>query len=138
MEVLLSGVGTSATSLLDQAKEGKMRRVTLMLAAMAVMVSLFAVAAYAANIVGTELDDILKESQREDQINGQEGDDRINANVFSLKETPGAEGDVDDVDGNRGEDFINIKDGDNLDTADGGPDTDICKADWGDDVINCE
>ena len=47
-----------------------MRRVTLTLAAMAVMVSLFAVAAYAADIVGTDLDDFLKESQRNDQING--------------------------------------------------------------------
>ena len=34
-----------------------MRRVTLMLAAMAVMVSLFAVVAYAADIHGTDIDD---------------------------------------------------------------------------------
>jgi hypothetical protein len=113
-----------------------------MLAAMAMMVSLFAVAAYAAGITGTDLDDFLKESQRDDQIHGNAGDDRINANVFSLNETksetPGVEGDVDDVKGNSGEDFIDIKDGDNLDSADGGPDADKCRADWGDDVTNCE
>ena len=115
-----------------------MRRVTLMLAAMAMMVSLFAVAAYAASINGTDLDDLLKESQREDQISGHNGDDRINANVFSLNETPGNNGDVDVVNGNSGEDFINVKDGDNLDSADGGPDNDVCLADRGDDVSNCE
>ena len=115
-----------------------MRRVTLMLAAMAMMVSLFAVAAYAASINGTDLDDILKESQREDQIFGHNGDDRINANVFSLNETPGDSGDIDVVHGNSGEDFIDVRDGDNLDTADGGPDTDVCEADRGDDVSACE
>jgi hypothetical protein len=102
------------------------------------MVSLFAAAAYAADIVGTELDDIIKETQRDDQIAGHLGDDRINANVFGINETPGEEGDVDEVNGNHGEDFIDVKDGDKLDTADGGQDTDICEADAGDNVINCE
>ena len=115
-----------------------MRRLTLTLSAMAVMVSLFAVAAYAASIDGTNLDDFLKESQREDNIYGRLGVERINANVFSLNETPGNAGDTDVVHGNDGEDFINVKDGDGLDTADGGPDTDVCVADPGDDVIDCE
>jgi hypothetical protein len=61
-------VGTGATSLLDQAKEGKMRRVTLMLAAVAMMVALFAVVAYAAEIQGTENKDLLTESNRGDTI----------------------------------------------------------------------
>jgi Ca2+-binding RTX toxin-like protein len=115
-----------------------MRRLTLTLSAMAVMVSLFAVAAYAASIDGTNLDDFLKESQREDVIDGHEGDDRINANVFSLNETPRGLGDEDIVNGNSGEDFINVKDGDPDDIADGGPNADICRADPGDDVIDCE
>jgi hypothetical protein len=131
-------VGTGANSLLDQAKEGKMRRVTLVLAAVAMMVALFAVVAYAAEIQGTLLDDIIKETQRNDQISGRAGDDEINANVFALNRTPGGEGDVDRVKGNRGEDYINVQDGDNDDLADGGKNTDICVADDGDNVINCE
>jgi|SRR5215216_784789 len=115
-----------------------MRRGTLMLAAMAVMVSLFAVVAYAAQIDGTLLDDTIKETQRNDQIAGHSGDDEINANVFSVTETPGGDGDVDKVKGNKGEDFIDVADGDDLDTADGGKNTDTCVADPGDNVINCE
>jgi hypothetical protein len=102
------------------------------------IVSLFAVVAYAASIDGTDLDDIIKETQRNDQIAGHRGNDDINANVFGINQTPGAEGDVDKVKGNRGEDFINVADGDDLDIADGGKNTDICEADGGDQVINCE
>ena len=115
-----------------------MRRVTLILAAMAMMVSLFAVVAYAADIDGTDLDDFIKETQRNDQIAGHAGDDEINANVFPITETPGDDGDVDKVKGNKGEDFIHVQDGDDLDTADGGKNTDECVADSGDNVINCE
>jgi hypothetical protein len=104
----------------------------------AMMVSLFAVVAYAAEIQGTLLDDIIKETQRNDQISGRAGDDDINANVFPVNQTPGGEGDVDRVKGNRGEDYIDVDDGDDLDTADGGKNTDICDADPGDNVINCE
>ena len=115
-----------------------MRRVMLMLAAVVMLVSLFAVVAYAASIDGTDLDDFIKETQRNDQIAGHRGDDVINANVFGINETPGMEGDVDKVKGNRGEDFIDVADGDDLDTADGGKNTDICQADDGDNVVNCE
>ena len=115
-----------------------MRRVTLMLAAMAMMVSLFAVVAYAAEIEGTLLDDFIKETQRNDQIAGHAGDDEINANVFPITETPGGDGDVDKVKGNKGEDYIDVRDGDELDTADGGKNTDTCIADDGDNVVNCE
>jgi hypothetical protein len=115
-----------------------MRRVTLVLAAVAMMVALFAVVAYAAEIEGTLLDDFIKETQRNDQIAGHAGDDEINANVFGVNQTPGGEGDVDKVKGNKGEDYIDVDDGDNLDTADGGKNTDICDADPGDNVINCE
>jgi hypothetical protein len=131
-------VGTGATSLIDQAKEGKMRRITLVLATMAMMVSLFAVVAYAAQIDGTLLDDIIKETQRNDQISGRAGDDDINANVFPVTQTATGVGDVDKVKGNRGEDIIDVDDGDNLDVADGGKDTDECDSDPGDTVIRCE
>src|SRR5918993_1651439 len=96
------GVGTGATSLLDQAKEGKMRRVTLMLAAVAMMVSLFAVVAYAAEIQGTDNDETLIESERNDTIAGHRGEDTIHAGFYDLDATPGDQGDVDLVKGNRG------------------------------------
>jgi Ca2+-binding RTX toxin-like protein len=124
-------VGTDATSLLDQAKGGKMRKVTLMLAAVAMMVSLFAVVAYAAEITGTGNSDDLYESNRNDTIFGHRGDDEIFARRF--------EGDKDVVNGNRNDDYINVADGDGLDTADGGlGQFDTCIADSGDDVIDCE
>ncbi|HEY6713063.1 MAG TPA: hypothetical protein VI055_12440, partial [Rubrobacter sp.] len=59
-----------------------MRRVTLVLTAMAMMVALFAVVAYAAEITGTDADDELWESNRNDQIHALVGDDTINANNF--------------------------------------------------------
>jgi len=115
-----------------------MRKVTLMLAAVAMMVSLFAVVAYAAQIDGTLLDDIIKETPRNDQISGRAGDDNIDASFSNKNATPAGAGDVDHVKGNKGEDTINVDDGDNLDTADGGKNTDTCDADGGDNVINCE
>ena len=62
-----------------------MRRVMLILVAMAVMVSLFAVAAYAAEIQGTEdNEDSSIESKRERQISGRHGDDEIYAGFTTL------------------------------------------------------
>ena len=108
-----------------------MRKVTLILAAVAMMVSLFAVVAYAAQIQGTGNSDDLYESNRNDEIRGLRGDDEIFADQF--------EGEKDVVEGNRNDDYINVADGDGLDTADGGKGQfDICEADAGDDVINCE
>jgi hypothetical protein len=118
-----------------------MRRVTLMLAAVAMMVSLFAVVAYAAEIQGTENRDLLTESQRGDTIKGLTGDDDICAGPtftpaglsciggFSKAQTPGGLGDRDRVHGNKGEDNINVMDGDGKDIAWGGKDIDRC---WGD------
>jgi hypothetical protein len=124
-------VGTGATSLLDQAKEGKMRRVTLMLAAMAVMVSLFAAAAYAADIWGTSQNDDLYETNADDKIYGRQGNDYINATKY--------EGDRDKAYGNRGNDIISVKDGDDLDYVDGGQgNNDRCWVDSDDAYINCE
>jgi hypothetical protein len=125
------GVGTSANSPLDQTKEGKMRRVVLMLAAMAVMVSLFAAAAYAANIEGTSAGEILIESERNDMIKGRGGDDLIDAQFFF------DEGDRDVVYGNAGDDEIGVEDGDNRDTVYGGRGDDVCFGDPGDE-LNCD
>jgi len=119
-------VGTSANSLLDQTKEGKMRRVTLMLAAVAMMVAIFAVVAYAAEIVGTENSEELSESNRGDTIKALAGDDSIDA--------AWASGDRDRVHGNKGDDYIYVNDQDGKDIAWGGKGTDYCYIDLAPDV----
>jgi hypothetical protein len=106
-----------------------MRRVTLMLAVMAMMVSLFAAVAYAATIVGTDQNDTITETNRTDTIAGRVGDDNIDASGFM--------GDTDEVNGNRGADEIDVADGDNLDTANGGKGDDICVGDAGDE-LDCD
>ena len=106
-----------------------MRRVTLMLAAMALMVSLFAAVAYAAEIWGTEANDTILESKQDDRIFGRQGGDEIYAHLFR--------GDNDHVEGNRGSDTIYVDDGDNRDTAIGGKGIDECFGDPGDD-LDCE
>jgi Ca2+-binding RTX toxin-like protein len=124
------GVGTGATSLLDQAKEGKMRRVTLILAAMAVMVSLFAAAAYAAQIEGTVRGETLRESDQNDWITARAGDDFVYADFDG--------DDTDRVRGNRNNDTIYVDDGDDLDHAIGGRgNEDVCFGDPGDD-LDCD
>jgi Ca2+-binding RTX toxin-like protein len=128
--VWLTGVGTGANSLLDQTKEGKMRRVTLMLAAMAMIVSLFAVAAYAAEIWGTAQNDDIYETNQDDNIFGRQGNDYVTAAKY--------EGDTDKVEGNRDNDTISVEDGDNKDRVDGGQDFDVCVGDPNDVIINCE
>jgi hypothetical protein len=116
-----------------------MRRVTLMLAAMALMVALFAVVAYAAEIQGTINNETIIETERNDQIAGRGGNDDINAGFYNIGQTPGGLGDTDNVKGNRGDDFIDVVDGDNRDSANGGRGTaDECVGDPGDDLTNCE
>jgi Ca2+-binding RTX toxin-like protein len=117
-----------------------MRRVTLVLAAVAMMVSLFAVVAYAAEIQGTENRDLLTESQRGDTIKALSGDDDIcagpNANDcsagYSKDQTSGGLGDRDRVHGNSGDDFIDVFDEDGKDIAWGGKGIDDC---WGDGTL---
>jgi hypothetical protein len=107
-----------------------MRRVTLLLAAMAVMVSLFAVAAYAANITGTERSETLRESNQGDWIIARAGADLVYADFDS--------DDTDRVRGNRGNDIIHVDDGDDLDRAIGGRgNNDVCFGDPGDD-LDCD
>jgi hypothetical protein len=148
----LLGVGTDATSLLDQAKGGKMRRVMLMLAAVAMMVSLFAVVAYAAEIQGTENKDLLTESNRGDTIKALVGDDHICAGFntnecnagYDRSQTPGEFGERDRVHGNKGDDFIELTDDDGKDIAWGGKGIDDCYGDGteagnaGDKFFGCE
>ena len=115
-----------------------MRRVTLMLATVAMMLSLFAVVAYAAEIQGTDNNENITETERNDQIAGHRGNDDINAGFYDIGQTPGGLGDTDKVKGNRGDDFIDVVDGDNRDTANGGLGIDECVGDPGDDIKGCE
>ena len=106
-----------------------MRRVTLMLAAMAMMVSLFAVVAYAATIEGTDKIDTITETQRNDTIAGHAGGDEIDATTYT--------DDTEKVNGNRGADKIYVDDLDELDTVKGGKGDDVCVGDPGDE-LDCE
>ena len=106
-----------------------MRRVALMLAAVAVMVSLFAAVAYAATIEGTRQSDTLIESNRNDAIFGRQGGDRIDARRFT--------DDRDEVFGNRGGDEMSVKDADGRDTVIGAKGYDVCVGDARDE-LDCE
>ena len=106
-----------------------MRRVMMLLVAMAVMVSLFAAVAYAATIEGTREGEILQESNLNDTIFGRGGSDVINARTFA--------NDRDVAYGNAGHDQIHVVDGDGRDTANGGNGIDACYGDPNDE-LNCE
>jgi hypothetical protein len=124
-----------------------MRRVMKMLAAMAVMVPLFAAAAYAATIDGTSQGDILLDSQLNDTIFGRGSGDEIRADAFgqppdtliTCGDPPAACAgpDTDVANGNAAGDFIVVDDGDTLDTANGGGGTDTCIGDTLAE-LNCE
>ena len=121
-----------------------MRKVMLMLAAMALMVSLFAVVAYAADIQGTKNRDLLTESQRGDMIKALAGPDDVDAGFYEKSLTPGGLGDRDAVHGNRGKDLIDLVDSDGKDIAWGGKGIDECfgdntdVGDGGDKFFGCE
>ena len=106
------------------------RRAPMLLAAIAIMVALFATAAYAAVITGTSQSDMLFESQRNDTIDGRGGNDDLHAERFPF--------DRDDLDGGTGTDELNARDADNRDTLDGGMGFDKCKGDPLDTYISCE
>ena len=116
-----------------------MRRVTMMLAAMAVMVLLFAGVALAAAIAGTSARDILIDTNRNDTMFGRGAGDILDAeafgpNGFLLDTDP--ERDV--ANGNGGNDLIFVDDGDGRDTANGGNGDDTCFSDPNDELISCE
>ena len=120
-----------------------MRRVMMLLAAMAVMVPLFAAAAYAATIEGTSQGDILLDSQLNDTMFGRGSGDEIRADAYgpegfiTCTTVPCSDPDTDVANGNAGGDFINVDDGDNLDTANGGNGEDTCVGDTLAE-LNCE
>jgi hypothetical protein len=93
------------------------KRAPMLLAAIAVMVALFATAAYAAQIQGTEKEDFLNESQRGDKITALAGNDEIYANTYDILDTPREDGDRDWVHGNKGNDYIELRDEDGKDIA---------------------
>jgi len=109
-----------------------MRRVMLMLAAVAMMVALFAVVSYAAEIEGTDNSEILNESNRNDTFHAKLGDDDIFAGLYKNI------GDRDRVHGNGGDDFIDLRDGDIKDHAWGGKGDDDCWGETGDSFVGCE
>ena len=113
----------------DKENKEMSKRAPMLLAAIAVMVALFATAAYAAEIHGTEKEDFLTESQRGDTITALAGDDTVDA-AADFVNPPGGPGDRDIVHGNKGDDKIELRDGDGKDIAYGGKGTlDYC---WGD------
>ena len=94
------------------------KRAPMLLAAIAVMVALFATAAYAAEIHGTEKEDFLNESQRGDTITALAGDDKVDAGgTDNVLDTPRDNGDRDRVHGNKGNDYIDLRDEDGKDIA---------------------
>jgi hypothetical protein len=113
-----------------------------MLAAMGLMVSLFAVAAYAAEIQGTGNSEVLVESTSvidptnglNDKIAGHRGEDEIHADENGF--------DTDKVKGQRQRDTIHVDDGDTDDIANGGPGMDTCYIDdtsmERDTTVSCE
>jgi hypothetical protein len=120
-----------------------MRRVTMMLAAMALMVLLSAGVAVAANIEGTGALDVILDTNRNDTIFGRGAGDAIFANAFGPEgllvfDSIGDDPDTDQANGNGGNDFINTDDGDGRDTANGGSGDDECVIDANDDTNSCE
>jgi hypothetical protein len=135
----------TANSLLKNGKEElQMRRVTMMLAAMALMVLLSAGVALAATIEGTGAVDVILDTNRNDTISGRGAGDGIFANAFGPEglftvDSIGTDPDRDEANGNAGNDFINTDDGDGLDTANGGRGSDDeCVIDADDDTKGCE
>lgn len=110
---------------LGDKEENYMRRPTMVLILIAVMVALLAGVAYAATIEGTANDDIPRESQRNDQMYGFAGGDELLANF------DGADTDV--LRGGRGADDLDAIDGDGRDSLIGGRGFDTCHIEQGED-----
>ena len=98
-----------------------MRKTGMMVAMVAVMVALFATAAYAATITGNNNDNNLFETPGDDRISGRGGADVLDANNFG--------GDTDILRGGEGSDRLLANDGDTLDNLNGGPGFDTCVVD---------
>jgi hypothetical protein len=117
-----------------------MRKVTMMVALVALMVALFATAALAVNkqctnlrCEGTNNRDTLIERGGDgvpDNISGLQRNDRIDASRFGADE--------DDLFGNSGNDTLDARDFDGDDTLNGGKGTDSCFGNAGDTFSGCE
>jgi Ca2+-binding RTX toxin-like protein len=106
-----------------------MRRVTLMLAAMALMVTLFAAAAYAATYIGTGQSDLFVGSNLNDTMYGRGGNDSLISDWTGNREV---------LKGGPGDDYIDALDDDTRDTINGGDGYDTCNGDKGDEFKRCE
>jgi Ca2+-binding RTX toxin-like protein len=107
-----------------------MGRVPMLLAAMAVMVTLFATVAYAAEVLGTDQSDVLYESNHGDSIRGLDGNDTIEADRYPYEK--------DVLRGGPGRDTLDARDGDSRDIIDGGKGRDLCEGDPLDTYVDCE
>jgi Ca2+-binding RTX toxin-like protein len=116
-----------------------MRKVMLMGALVALLVTLFAAAAFARDFQcttipceGTNNRDTITEraGNVNDNISGKRGGDTITATAGT--------NDRDDLFGNRGDDTLNADDGDPFDSLNGGAGRDVCRGDDGDTFTRCE
>ena len=117
-----------------------MRKVTMMVALVALMVALFATAALAVNkqctnlrCEGTNNRDTLIERGGDgvsDNIYGLQRNDLLDATRFT--------DDTDNLYGGPGNDTLDARDGDGDDTLNGGKGTDSCFGDAGDTFSGCE
>ena len=98
-----------------------MRKTGMMVAMVAVMVALFATAAYAATIEGNNRNNTLFETSGDDRILGRGGNDVLDANNFGRDE--------DILRGGSGDDRLFANDGDSEDLLFGGPGFDTCVVD---------
>ena len=99
-----------------------MRKTGMVVAMVALLVALFATAAYAATIEGNDRDNTLFETSGDDLILGRGGNDVLDANNFT--------DDADILRGGTGNDTLLANDGDTEDTVYGGPgNNDICVVD---------
>jgi hypothetical protein len=119
------GGGGEALTSSPRRQGGKtMRKGTMMVALVALLVAIFATAAYADLIEGNRRANILNETSGDDQMYGYRGGDSLYADVFG--------NDIDELFGGRGDDRLYADDGDNLDLLKGGGGTDRCYGDSGD------
>lgn len=117
-----------------------MRKLMLLAATVALLVVMFATAAYAVNkqcsnvrCDGTDKRDTLYErggNGAKDRIYGLDGNDLVDANTFAK--------DIDQLYGGRGKDSVSAADGDTSDVLKGGRGFDRCFGDDGDTFNSCE
>jgi Ca2+-binding RTX toxin-like protein len=98
-----------------------MRKGPMMVALVALLVALFATAAYAATIEGNDRNNNLFETAGDDRMLGKGGADVLDANNYT--------DDIDRLRGGSGNDRLLANDGDTLDSLRGGPGFDTCVVD---------